>query len=142
MSHRREQVASVLMREVQRVLVAGLSDPRIAPIITVTKVELSRDLRNATVFITAMPADKQNVTLHGLRAASKHIRHRISDNVALRRTPDLFFKLDAGAQNQADVMRALAELGGDDDGEGEGHETTETRLGEETPIDANTETEH
>ena len=138
MSHRREQVASVIMREVQRVLASGLSDPRIAPIITVTKVELSRDLRNATIFFTAMPAEKQKVTLHGLRAGAKHIRHRISDSVALRRTPDLFFKLDAGAQNQAEVMRALSELGGDDDAE----ETTETSLGREDPIDTSTETDH
>jgi ribosome-binding factor A len=139
-SHRREQVASVLMRELQRVLSAGLSDPRIAPLITVTKVELSRDLRSATVFVTAMPADKQKVTIHGLRAASKHIRHRISDNIALKRTPDLFFKLDGGAQNQAEVMRALAELTTEDDDMGD--ETRETRRHDDEPVDANTEIEH
>jgi len=135
MSHRPEQVASVIRREVQRVLAEGLSDPRLAPIITVTKVEVGRDLRNATVYVSALPAEKRGVTLHGLRAATRHVRHRIADAVALARTPELHFKLDAGAQNQAEVMRALAEL------ETERERTTEAQT-ERTHTTEDTETKH
>ena len=110
MSHRPEQVGSVVMREVQRVITEGLSDPRLAPIITVTKAVVTKDLRSATVFVSVLPEDKTKITMHGLKSASRHIRHRISDRISLPRTPDLFFKLDKGVQNQAGVMRVLSEL--------------------------------
>jgi len=110
MSIRTEQVASVIHRAIQTVLAEGLSDPRLAPIITVTKVAVTKDLRDATVYVTMLPEDKKDLTMHGLRSASRHIRHRISDKIALPKTPDLHFKHDLGAQNQQSILRTLSEL--------------------------------
>ncbi len=110
MSIRTEQVASVIKRAIQTVLAEGLADPRLAPIITVTKVTVTKDLRDASVFITVLPEDKKDLTMHGLRAAAKHVRHRISDKIALPKTPALHFKHDIGAQNQTNILRTLSEL--------------------------------
>lgn len=110
MSHRTDQVASVIKRAVQKVLAQGLSDPRLAPIITVTDVKVTRDLKEASVFVTMLPEDAKDLTMHGLRSAAKHVRHVISDQIALPKAPILHFKHDTGAQNQAGVLRALSEL--------------------------------
>jgi len=110
MSLRTEQVASVIQRAVQTVLSEGLSDPRIAPIITVTKVQVGRDLRDATVFVTMLPEDAKDLTMHGLRSAAGHVQHRISDQLTLKRTPKISFRHDKGVQNEASILRTLAEL--------------------------------
>ncbi len=138
MSHRSEQVGSVVMREIQRVITEGHSDPRLAPIITVTKAVVAKDLRSATIYVSVLPEEKTKITMHGLKSASKHIRHRISDRISLSRTPELFFKLDKGVQNQAGVLRVLSEL------EDEHKDKTDQTDHEDTPgvdLDAAAETD-
>lgn len=108
MSQRSDQVAGLLRESIQKVIAKGLHDPRVKGLITVTRVTVSEDLRSATVYISVMPESDRELTLHGLRAASKHIRHQISDSLALRRVPDLLFKPDAAAARQAAVLDALA----------------------------------
>ncbi|MEO1585057.1 MAG: 30S ribosome-binding factor RbfA [Planctomycetota bacterium] len=108
MSQRTDQIAGLLREAIQKVIAKGLHDPRVKGLITVTRVTVSEDLRSATVYISVMPDDARDLTMHGLRAASKHIRHQISDSLALRRVPDLLFKPDAKAARQAAVLDALA----------------------------------
>ena len=45
--------------------------------------------------------------MHGLRSASRHIRRRAADLVALPRLPELSFVLDQDMKNQAEVIDAL-----------------------------------
>ncbi len=108
MSRRAEQIASTIRRAVQAVLDRGLQDPRVSGMITVTGVKLSPDLAAATLSVSIFPAEKQDLAMHGLRSAARHIRHGISDAVGLRRTPDLTFKLDESLKKQAAVLDAIA----------------------------------
>ncbi len=108
MSHRPEQVAATIRRAVQAVLDRGLQDPRVSGMVTVTAVKVSPDLRSATVSVSIYPADRQELTMHGLHSAAAHIRHDISDAVGFRRTPDLTFRLDESLKKQAAVLDAIA----------------------------------
>lgn len=110
MSKRSDRIASSIRRSVQGAIAKGMSDPRIRGLITVTRVEIGEDLKRATVFVSVLPADKGDLTMHGLRAAAKHIRHQIADDLVLPNTPELVFKLDQGAKQQAEVMAALARV--------------------------------
>lgn len=110
MTQRSDQVAGLLRDAVQKVIAKGLHDPRVRGLITVTRVTISDDLRTATAYISVMPDQHRELTMHGLRAAAKHIRHEISDELALRRIPDLMFKPDAAAARQAAVLDALAKV--------------------------------
>jgi ribosome-binding factor A len=113
MSHRPEQVAATLRRAVQAVLDRGLQDPRVSGMVTVTAVRVSPDLRSATVSVSVYPAERQELTMHGLHSAAAHIRHDISDAVGLRRTPDLTFRLDESLKKQAAVLDAIARATGE-----------------------------
>ncbi|MEM8758022.1 MAG: 30S ribosome-binding factor RbfA [Planctomycetota bacterium] len=110
MSQRTEQAAGLIRDAVQAVIAKGLHDPRVRGLITATRVTLSDDLRQATVFVSVLPDDKRELTMHGLRAASKHIRHEISGKLALRSIPELSFKPDIAAARQAQVLDALADV--------------------------------
>lgn len=110
MSVRTQRVGALIQEAVQAVLVRGLADPRVRGLITVTGVVVSDDLRQATVRVSVLPAEHAELTLHGLRAASAHIRHKIADAIALPETPRLLFKIDRGAREQAGVLAALARV--------------------------------
>jgi ribosome-binding factor A len=109
-SHRREQVASTLQRAVQQVIAKGLQDPRISGMITVTAVEVSPDLKAATVLVSILPADRERLTMHGLRDAASHIRRQTGDLVDMRQVPELTFRLDSSLKKQADVYTAIAKV--------------------------------
>ena len=108
MSHRVEQLASALHRAVQTVLSKGLNDPRVQGMISVTRVTVSDDKRNATVFVSVMPAEKADLTMHGLKAAATHVRRAAGEIIDAQRLPELAFKLDKQFQKQAEALAAIA----------------------------------
>src|SRR6185369_13185005 len=91
MSRRSEQFGAELRRAVQEILARGLQDPRVSGLITVTGVAVTEDLRDATVSISVLPEEKQDLTLHGLRGAASHIRHEVGEIIDARRVPVLNF---------------------------------------------------
>ena len=110
MTQRTDQIAGLLREAIQKVIAKGLHDPRVRGLVTVTRVTVSEDLQSATVYISVMPDQHRDLTMHGLRAAAKHIRHEISDALALRKTPELLFKPDVAAARQASVLDALSKV--------------------------------
>jgi ribosome-binding factor A len=109
MSHRQAQIESLLKRTVATVLQRGLSDPRIKGLVSVTHVDTSPDLRNATVFVSVLPEQYESSTIHGLTDATMHIQQQVKKAVALRLVPHLRFKLDRDLKKQAAVFAAIDE---------------------------------
>ncbi len=114
MSHRKEQLESALHRSVQTVITRGLNDPRIRGMISVTRVQVSEDRRDATIFVSVMPADKAELTLHGIKAATTHIRREAGELIDAFRMPQFTFKLDKQFQKQAETLAAIAKSRSED----------------------------
>jgi ribosome-binding factor A len=121
---RQERLRASLHRAVQEVISRGLHDPRVSGMVTVTGVELPADLTRAVVSVSVYPEDREELTLHGLRAAAGHVRREVQKAVRMRRPPELVFKLDKSLKRQAEVLGALARAGAEskaaDDGSGDG----------------------
>lgn len=107
MTARQEQLGSVILRAMQQILARGLSDPRVRGLITVTRVRVSDDLREATVLVSVTPEDQAELTLHGLQHAAGHLRSRLGETVNLRRLPKLIFRADRSLKKSAEVYTAL-----------------------------------
>lgn len=90
------------------VLQRDISDPRIEGLVSVLDVDVSPDMRNATVRVSVLPAEKAKTTLKGLEAAKVHIQHETRKRVALRIVPHLEFRLDESLKKQATVLDAIA----------------------------------
>ena len=108
MTRRAEQFSASLHGALQEVISRGMQDPRISGLITVMSVKLTDDLKTAFVHISVLPADRQELTMHGIKSAAKHIRHQVGDLLDSRQVPELVFKLDGSLKKQAGVMEALA----------------------------------
>jgi ribosome-binding factor A len=110
MSHRPEQLAAEIQKAVQEVLARGLSDPRVSGLITITKVRVQSDLKRAELFVSVLPADRQALTMHGLKSAERHIRREVGDMVRTRSIPELVFVLDGSLKKEAAVLEDLRKV--------------------------------
>ncbi|MGV6813865.1 MAG: 30S ribosome-binding factor RbfA [Phycisphaerales bacterium] len=107
MRRRSLQIASNIQRELQQRLARGLNDPRVRGLVTVTKVELSDDLKHAKAYISVMPEDRASLTMHGLTAATKRLRRDVMDRIHLKEMPTLRLVYDHGHKAETQVFSLL-----------------------------------
>ena len=70
MYDRIDSVNSLLKREISRIIRSDVKDPRLSTLTSVVSVETSRNLQNATVYVTIMGEEEEKVkTLKGLNSA-------------------------------------------------------------------------
>jgi ribosome-binding factor A len=85
-------------------------DDRLA-LATITAVETSADLRQATVFLSSIPGEGE--VLDALASVRVHLQHAIGRQVRLKRTPQLVFLPDpaiASGRRVDDILRQLHEV--------------------------------
>ena len=83
-----------IKQEVSGMLMRGLKDPRIG-FVTVTEVEVTGDLRQATIYVSLFGKDEEKkASLQALRHAAGHIRSELGKVLHLRYTPEIFFDAD------------------------------------------------
>lgn len=107
MNHRNAQIEATLMKAVAQVLQRDLADPRVDAFVSITRVKLSPDMADATVFVSIMPAEKQSKNIHGLKSAAGHIRSLVLKKMAMRTVPRLRFVADESLKKQAAVYDAI-----------------------------------
>lgn len=100
-----------LAREVLSEAVQELKDPRVG-FVTVTGVKLSKDLKMAQVYVSAMGTDdEREKTIKGLRHAKPHLRSVLGREIRLRRLPELEIVEDLTAQTSQRLEELLRGLG-------------------------------
>jgi ribosome-binding factor A len=119
---RSERVADQIQREVAEIISQELDDPRIGRV-TVSGSSLSKDLSNATLYIT-LPADGDvQRALEGLNRASGFVRRCLAKRVRMRYVPRLRFAHDATldrATRVGELIDAALASGGNSSGESRG----------------------
>jgi ribosome-binding factor A len=111
MSSRRIQKAAEAIREVvSMAIIADLRDPRIQGV-TVTFVEVSPDLRQATVHVSVMGDEaQQRLSLRGLQSSAGFLQSKLAERIDTRYTPRLRFELDMGVKKSLAISRLLDDL--------------------------------
>ena len=110
-TRRPDRVAEAIREEVATFLAEGVKDPRVVGLVTVTGVDVTRDLRHAKVFVSILGSDAERAaTLDGLASAASHLRPRIGRALRLRIAPEIAFKLDQSVAHAARIETLLAQL--------------------------------
>lgn len=108
---RAQRVAEEIKKEVSQILREELKDPRIAAFVSITGVQITRDLRNAKIFISVFGnEDEQQLTLQALTKAVGFIRTEIGRRIRLRHTPGISFHLDHSIAYGAHISHLLSGL--------------------------------
>ena len=99
----REEIATFLANDVK--------DPRILGLVTVTAVEVTRDLRHAKVFVSVLGSEAQRAaTFEGLNGVAAHLRGRVGRALRLRAAPEIEFRNDESIAHAAHIEQLLAQV--------------------------------
>ncbi len=79
------------------------------PMVTISEVQVSPDLHNATVFFTTLNGEFSQETLDILKDMIGFFRHVIAKNVRLRYVPNLFFKVDGSFEYAQKIETLLSD---------------------------------
>lgn len=110
---RADRVAEEIKKEISDIIQHELKDPRLcAELISVVKVNMSKDLRHAKVFVSIFDKNKENVesTMKALENAKPYIRREVSRRVSLRFSPEISFELDDSIEYGARISQILNQL--------------------------------
>ncbi len=108
MSHRRARFASALRNVVANLIQVEMSDPRIRGLVTVTRVEVSPDLRLAKVYVTVLGKEgEQKSSLKALRNGAGHLQSLLKKHLEFRVCPKLDFRLDQELKESLATMALI-----------------------------------
>jgi ribosome-binding factor A len=122
---RAERVAGTLRRELAQLIQTEVKDPEVG-FVSLSDVEVTRDLAHAKVFVTVFEPDKAAGSLKALNKAAGYLRRRLGQEMRIRSVPELHFEHDAsvetGQRMDSLIEAAIASdrLADDPDEDGDG----------------------
>lgn len=107
---RADRVGDLIRTEIADILLRKIKDPRVG-FATMTRVEVSDDLKHAKVFFSVLGGEKEKKeTLRGLRSAVSFIRGELGRRLKLRYTPEIVFIFDESIERGAKMLDTLRGL--------------------------------
>jgi ribosome-binding factor A len=108
-SHRGPRMGEAIREVVASAILFEAADPRIRAV-TVLRVEVSADFRQATVYVSVMGTEAEaKLALRGLKHAAGFFQSRVADRLQTRFTPVLSFKLDDSVKKSVEISRLIDE---------------------------------
>lgn len=105
--YRSDRVSGLLRRELAQMIQAEARDPDIG-FISLSDVEVSRDLSHAKVYITVFEENKASSTLKALQNAAGYFRKRLGQVLRMRNIPELHFLHDASVETGQKMDQLIA----------------------------------
>ena len=107
---RPERVQEAIRQEISMIVMGQIKDPRIG-FITITKVDLTKDLRYARIYFSVLGknADK-NKALKGLNSAKGYIKGLIAEKIKLRYMPEISFVIDNTLEHTQHIYEILNKI--------------------------------
>ncbi len=110
MSFRPERLAEAIKKEISDLLRDELKDPRIG-FVSITSVEVSKDLRYAAVYASVFgEPEQQKASIEALQKAHGFIRGELGRRIRLRYTPEITFKLDHSISHGTKILALIEEV--------------------------------
>ena len=110
-NRRPDRVSEAIREEIATFLTDGVKDPRVRGLVTVTGVDVTRDLRHAKVFVSILGEEAaRKDTLDGLAAMAGHLRGHIGRALRLRSAPEIAFKYDESVGYAARIESLLEQV--------------------------------
>lgn len=113
-----ERVGHLIQEKIGSFIVEGkIKDPRVDAFLSVTRVEVSRDLSYADVYVSSYKTDgglKKGVA--GLQSAAGFIQSQLNQQMHIRQIPKLRFHEDASLKDGFEMIKKIESLSGENNG--------------------------
>ena len=91
---RTDRISEEVRREVDKIIREEISDPRVSGMFSVTRADVTRDLRYAKIYVSIYEEDKRKPMMAALKKAAGFVRFHLGKRMDLRYTPEILFELD------------------------------------------------
>lgn len=109
---RTDRLNSNLKEVISEVIKRDVRNPHVAELVTVTRVQITKDLHYAKVFISVIGSEQQKAeTVAALQSAAGFIAVNSAKKVVMRYFPELTFKLDDSVDKHMRIEELLHEIG-------------------------------
>ncbi len=107
--HRTDRVAAQMRRDLGTLVQDAVREFGL-PSVSVSDVEVTRDLAHAKVFVTALQSEKSAEAMKGLKEHAKEIRYQLAQVMKLRHVPELHFEYDDSVDRGERIDALLRDL--------------------------------
>ena len=110
MSYQRiDRISEEVRREVDAIIREELHDPRVSGTYSVTRAEVTGDLRYAKIYISVLEDERRNELMDALKNAKGYIRRSLGKRMIIRYTPELIFVSDKNIEYGVHISKILAD---------------------------------
>ncbi|HPJ01523.1 MAG TPA: 30S ribosome-binding factor RbfA [Candidatus Limiplasma sp.] len=109
-NQRIDRVNEEVKRHVDAIIREELHDPRIKGTFSVTRAEVTRDLRYAKIYVSVLSDDDRAAMMDGLKKAAGFVRKSLGKRMIIRYAPEILFEEDnniAYGIHIADVLKKV-----------------------------------
>ena len=111
MSYQRiDRISEQVRREVDRIIREQLSDPRIQGTYSVTRAEVTRDLRYAKIYVSILEEENRAPMMQALKKAAGFVRHELGQSMIIRYAPEILFELDNNIEYGIHIASVLKQV--------------------------------
>lgn len=107
--HRTDRVSAQIRRELGTLVHNAVREHGL-PSVSVSDVEITRDMSHAKIFVTALMAERSEEAMKGLKELAWHLRMELARAMKLRHVPELHFHYDDSVDRGERIDNLLREL--------------------------------
>ena len=104
-----DRISEEFRRDLDAIIREELNDPRVDGTWSITRAEVSGDLRYAKVYISVLEDDKREPLMAALKNAKGFIRRALGKRMIIRYTPELIFVSDKNIEYGVHIAKVLAD---------------------------------
>ena len=104
-----DRISEEVRKEVDAIIREELNDPRIDGTWSVTRADVTGDLRYAKIYVSVLEDDKRSEMMEALKNAKGYIRHALGKRMIIRYTPELIFVNDQNIAYGVHIAEVLAQ---------------------------------
>jgi ribosome-binding factor A len=110
MVERTARISEEIKKELSVMMREQIKDPRLPELVSILKVETTRDLRYAKVFVSVYGDEsKKKDAADALKSASGFMRRELGKCIKLHYTPELIFVIDSTIENGIRMSKLIDE---------------------------------
>ncbi len=117
-----DRISEEVRREVDRIIREDLNDPRITGTWSITRAEVTGDLRYAKIYVSVLEDEVREPLMEALKSAKGYIRRALGKRMIIRTSPEMLFISDRNIAYGAHIAKVLAEAGAGAEEQKEGSE--------------------
>jgi ribosome-binding factor A len=114
MTRRTQRLSHLFREELADLIRTELSDPRLGEIVSITRVDVSPDLENASAYVSVLgDPETKTATMQALSHAEPFLRRHMLERLRIRKIPHLHFELDETIEEAAHVLDLMRQVSGE-----------------------------